>query len=52
MLLDVVQRARNAIPEIDDPRAKALFETTAETLLGVAKAYEDYGEGREAAWTA
>jgi hypothetical protein len=50
MLLDIVTHVRADINNISEPRAQALFETTAETLEGLAKAYEDYGEGREAAW--
>ncbi|HYV98395.1 MAG TPA: hypothetical protein VE967_13120 [Gemmatimonadaceae bacterium] len=50
MLMDVVQHARAVIPEVDEPRACALFETTAEVVLGLTKAFEDFEQGREAAW--
>lgn len=33
-----------------DLKAKALFETTAEVLIGLKKACEDYGQGSETAW--
>ena len=49
-LLDMVQHTRSEIDQVDDPRARALFETTAEVLEGLAKAYKDYNEGSEAAW--
>jgi hypothetical protein len=49
-LLEMVQLTRSEIDHVDEPRARALFETTAEVLEGLAKAYKDYGEGSEAAW--
>ena len=49
-LLDLVQQTRSEVDHVDEPRARALFETTAEVLEGLAKAYKDYGEGSEAAW--
>lgn len=42
MLGDIVTHARQDISRVHDPKAQALFETTAETLLGLMKAYEDY----------
>ncbi len=50
MLVDAAQQARNEIVESEDPRARALFETSAEVLTGLAKAYEDYDVGSEPAW--
>jgi hypothetical protein len=50
MILDVAMNAREGIEQVSDPRAKALFETTAEVLDGLAKAYQDYDEGTEVAW--
>ena len=50
MLMDVAEHARDDIDQVSDPRAKALFETTAEVLDGLAKAFKDYDEGTEAAW--
>lgn len=35
--------------KVDEPQAKALFETAAETLEGLQQAFEDY-EKKEAAW--
>jgi hypothetical protein len=49
-LLDTVKHTRSAIDQVDEPRARALFETTAEVLEGLAKAYKDYDEGAEVAW--
>lgn len=44
----VVKQARQDIGQVNDPKAQALFETTAETLLGLMKAYEDYEQNRPA----
>lgn len=50
MLTAMVQHVRDDVGKVDDPQARALFETTAEVLLGLRKAYEDYEEGSELAW--
>lgn len=50
MLLDLAQHARSDIAEVDEPRAQALFETSAEVLIGLAKAYEDYDAASEPVW--
>jgi hypothetical protein len=41
---------RAYISQVNEPKAQALFETTAEVLLGLKKAYEDYKGGGEKAW--
>jgi len=50
MLTEVIEHAREDVSKVMDPRAQALFETSAEVLIGLRKAYEDYEEGIEAAW--
>jgi len=50
MLHDVVQHAREDVDKVDDPRAKALFETTAEVLTGLVNAYEHFERRSEPAW--
>jgi hypothetical protein len=50
MLDDVVQHAREDVDKVDDPRAKALFETTAEVLTGLVNAYEHFERRSEPAW--
>jgi hypothetical protein len=45
MLHDTAQHAREDVETINDPKAKALFETTAETLQGLMRAYEHYEQG-------
>lgn len=42
MLNEVVQHAREDIGKIDEPKAQALFETTAEVCTGLATAMEHY----------
>jgi hypothetical protein len=50
MLQGVMQHMREDIGKVDDPSAKALFETSAETLGGLIKAYEDFEKKAEPAW--
>jgi hypothetical protein len=50
MLDDVVSHVREDVGKVDEPRAQALFETTAEVLLGLQKAYTHYEQGAEEAW--
>jgi hypothetical protein len=50
MLSDVRDHIREDIGKIDEPRAEALFETTAEALNGLIIAFEDYERGEEEAW--
>ena len=49
-LTGLAEHLREDVAKIDEPRAMALFETAAEVLLGLAKAFEDYERGEEAAW--
>ena len=44
------QHAREDVSKISDPKAQALFETSAEVLLGLAKVFEDFERKREEAW--
>jgi hypothetical protein len=50
MLGDIVQHTREDISKVNEPKAQALFETTAEVLIGLQKAFSDYEEGSELAW--
>ncbi|HKP53020.1 MAG TPA: hypothetical protein VJ183_10240 [Chloroflexia bacterium] len=49
-LEDLVTEVRANISNVDEPKAQALLETTAEVLLGLKKAYQDYEKGGENAW--
>ncbi len=50
MLTDTSSHMREDINRIDDPRAQALFETSAEVLEGLVKAFDDYDAKAEKAW--
>jgi hypothetical protein len=50
MLSKLRDHLREDIAKINEPRAEALFETTAETLDGLISAFEDYERGQEEAW--
>ena len=49
---DLVSQLRAEVERVDEPRAQALFETTAETLRGLITAFEHYDDGRETAFRA
>jgi hypothetical protein len=51
-LNDTAKHAREDVAKISDPKAQALFETTAEVLLGLAKAFDDFEQKSERAWKA
>ena len=41
---------RRDIEKLNDPAAKALFETSAEVLIGLQKAFTDFENKNEKAW--
>ena len=41
---------RDDTREVTDARAKALFETSAEVLTGLVKAFDDFEQRNEPAW--
>jgi len=41
---------REGLAELTDPKAQALFETSAEVLGGLTKAFEHYENKTEKAW--
>ncbi len=49
-LTDLAQHLRGDVEKVHDPKAQALFETTAEVLLGLERAFADFEEGSEPAW--
>jgi hypothetical protein len=49
-LTDLAEHLREDVRKVDEPRAKALFETAAEVLLGLRNAFADYEAGEEEAW--
>jgi hypothetical protein len=46
----LVEHLRSDITKMDDPSAKALFEVSAEVLIGLQKAFTDYEQKNEPAW--
>jgi hypothetical protein len=51
-LQHLIGHLREELEKIPDPKAKALFETGAEVLGGLAKAFRDYEQKSESAWRA
>jgi hypothetical protein len=49
LLTEVIECARQDVADIAEPKAQALFETTAEVLIGLRKAHYDYESGTEKA---
>jgi len=50
LLEDSMRHIREDIPKVADPKAQALFETSAEVLGGLITAYEHFEQRSEAAW--
>ena len=46
----LARNLRGDIRNTDDLQLKAVYETTAEVILGLAKTMEDFEKGVEAAW--
>ena len=49
-LQEDIAHLREDILKVDEPQLKAMFETAAEVLTGLAKAFDDYERKNEAAW--
>lgn len=49
-LSDLRKHLRDDIKKVDEPQLKAMFETSAEVLSGLEKAFHDYEEKNESAW--
>jgi len=47
MLDEAVRHCREDIGKVGEPKAQALFETTAEVLNGLIAAYDHYEKGAE-----
>jgi hypothetical protein len=46
----LIDHLREDVGKVTEPKAQALFETSAEVISGLVKAFEDYEEKREEAW--
>jgi hypothetical protein len=49
-LTETVAHLREDVDKVDEPQLKAMFETSAEVLLGLSKAFSDYERKNESAW--
>jgi hypothetical protein len=49
-LKEISDHLREDIDKIDEPQAKALFETSAEVLDGLIRAFQHYEQKSEKAW--
>jgi hypothetical protein len=49
-LQDIRNHLREDIQKVDEPQLKAMFETSAEVLAGLEKAFKDYEQKNEKAW--
>lgn len=49
-LQDFTTNLRDDIEKVDEPRSKAMFETSAAVLGGLSKAFEDFERETEGAW--
>ena len=49
-LEDTLTHMREDVDKVDDPKFKAMFETSAEVLGGLVKAFSDFEQKNEAAW--
>ena len=46
----LIEHLREDVGKVMEPKAQALFETSAEVLTGLVKAFHDYDKKSEAAW--
>ena len=49
-LSNLTNHLRLDIEKMNDPAAKALFEVSAEVLIGIQKAFTDFEKKNEKAW--
>ena len=49
-LQETITHLRDDVAKVDEPQLKAMFETSAEVLGGLVKAFKDYEQKNEAAW--
>lgn len=49
-LQDIRNHLREDVEKMDEPQLKAMFETSAEVLGGLEKAFRDYEQKNEKAW--
>jgi hypothetical protein len=47
---EIIDHLRRDIDHVDEPKFKAMFETAAEVMGGLATAFKHYEQKSEAAW--
>jgi hypothetical protein len=47
---ELIAHLRQDVEKVPEPQLKAMFETSAEVLAGLSKAFSDYEQKNEAAW--
>lgn len=47
---ELIDHLRADVEKISEPKARAMFETSAEVMIGLVKAFDDYEQKAEAAW--
>ncbi len=47
---ELITHLRSDVEKVDEPQLKAMFETSAEVLSGLSKAFSDYESKNEPAW--
>ena len=47
---ELIVHLRADVGKVTEPKAQALFETSAEVLTGLVKAFDDYEKKNEEAW--
>ena len=50
LLTELIDHLRADVFRVDDPKAQALFETSAEVVLGLRKAFIGFEQRSHAAW--
>ena len=48
----LIDHLREDVGKVTEPKAQALFETSAEVLTGLVKTFDDYEKKSEEAWRA
>jgi hypothetical protein len=46
----LIEHLREDVGKVTEPKVQALFETSAEVLTGLVKAFDDYKKKSERAW--
>jgi len=49
-LEETIAHLRADVDKVDEPQFKAMFETSAEVIGGIVKAFSDYERKNESAW--